>query len=143
MLLVEDNTDDERLTLRTLRKNNVMNEVVAACTGEAAVAMLERSISENAPLPSLIVLDLRLPGLTGLEVVRWVRAQPTMVSIPVVVFTTSTHPEDVRACSRAGANSYVVKPEDPNEFTEVLLNIALYWLILHQTATGILSYSMA
>ncbi len=143
VLLVEDNSDDERLTLRTLRKNNVMNEIIVACTGEDAITMLEQSLRRGSGLPSLILLDLRLPGLTGLEVVRWIRSQNSLSTVPAVVFTTSTHPDDVLACSLAGANSYVVKPTDPLEFSEVLLNIALYWLLLHETANGNLNLSMA
>ena len=138
VLLIEDNEDDERLTLRALRRNNVMNEVVVACDGQEALDYLfaqgkyaGRSASD---VPEVIVLDLNLPKVTGLEVLERIRSNPETKPIPVVVLTSSADMAQIERSYLAGANSYVQKPSDPNEFSDVVLQIAMYWLLLNRNA---------
>jgi CheY-like chemotaxis protein len=136
VLLIEDNPDDERLTLRALRKNNIMNEVVVAGDGQQALDYLFATgayESRNAlEMPALIVLDLRLPGISGLEVLQIIRADERTKLIPVVVLSCAQDPADVGACYDCGANSYIRKPVDAAEFSETVLNIGMYWLLLNQ-----------
>lgn len=132
VLLIEDNPDDERLTLRALRRNNIMNEVVVACDGEEA---LRRLFGDPAsPVPALVVLDLKLPGVSGLEVLRRVRQDPKTRTVPVVVLTASEAGPSIQAAYEAGCNSYIVKPTDPREYADVVLQIGMYWLLLNDRA---------
>lgn len=137
VLLIEDNPDDEQLTLRTLRRHNVDNEVVVAGDGKFALDYLFRQgdHEERAgdPLPELIILDLSLPGMDGIEVLRQIRQEEQTAMIPVVVLTGSDDEEKVREAYRCGANSFVVKPQNHQEFSEVILNTAMYWLLLNET----------
>lgn len=130
VLLIEDNPDDERLTLRTLRRNNIMNEVVVACDGEEALSYLFGA--DSSPVPALVVLDLKLPGLPGLEVLRRIRLDPRTRAVPVVALTSSEDRTGVLAAYAAGCNSYIVKPTDPAEYADVVLQIGMYWLLLNQ-----------
>lgn len=136
VLLIEDNEDDERLTLRALRRNNVMNEVVVACDGQEALDYLfgqgTYAGRSSADIPEVIVLDLNLPKVTGLEVLERIRSSPETRSIPVVVLTASSDQAQVERSYAAGANSYVQKPSDANEFSDVVLQIAMYWLLLNR-----------
>lgn len=141
VLLVEDNVDDERLTLRALRRNNIMNEVVVACDGEEALDYLfaqgKFEGRDSAVLPALILLDLHLPGMTGVEVLRSIRSHPTTRLTPVVVLTNSEDPQQATMCIELGANSFVRKPTDPREFAEVILQIGLYWLLLNESVPSV------
>jgi len=138
VLLIEDNTDDERLTLRALRKNNVMNEVIVACDGQEAVDYLfaeGKFVGRDVSLlPSLIILDLKLPKLSGLEVLEKIRAHASTTCVPVVVLTALEDANERRAAYEKGANSFVSKPTDPEEYSEVILQTAMYWLLLNQSA---------
>ncbi len=138
VLLIEDNTDDERLTLRALRKNNVMNEVIVACDGQEAVDYLlaeGKFVGRDVSLlPSLIILDLKLPKLSGLEVLEKIRAHASTTCVPVVVLTALEDANERRAAYEKGANSFVRKPTDPEEYSEVILQTAMYWLLLNQSA---------
>ncbi|MFN3683762.1 MAG: response regulator [Fimbriimonadaceae bacterium] len=140
VLLVEDNADDERLTLRALRKNNIMNEVVVACDGEEALDYLfgrgRHAVREHASMPAVVLLDLKLPGMTGIDVLKEIRSNPGTRLLPVVVLTNSDDPVQAAVCFEHGANSFVRKPVDPQEFSETILQIGLYWLLLNQTATN-------
>lgn len=135
VLLIEDDVDDERLTLRTLRKNNIDNEVVVACDGQEALDFLfkrgkfDGSTHAN---PSLILLDLKLPKLSGLEVLREIRSKEATRHVPVVVLTTSSDPQQIDEAYRAGANSFVRKPDDASGYSDAVLNISLYWLTLNE-----------
>lgn len=137
VLLIEDDVDDERLTLRALRKNNVNNEVVVACDGQEAIDYLFRKgkfqDAGPAALPAVIILDLKLPKLSGLEVLNRIRESETTRSIPVVVMTSSDDPTQIEAAFSAGANSFVRKPDNPADFSETVLNVSMYWLILNET----------
>lgn len=132
VLLIEDNADDERLTLRALRRNNIVNEVVVAVDGEAALDYLHGEAAGDTP--ALIVLDLRLPGLSGLDVLRKIRAHPRTRLVPVVVLTANREPDAIVHAYDAGANSYLLKPTDPVEYSEVVLQIGMYWLLLNEVA---------
>jgi len=136
ILLVEDNPKDEELTLRALRKNKISNEVTVARDGVEALDYLfargAHAGRDPLVLPQLVLLDLKLPKLDGFEVLRQVRAQETTRLLPVVILTTSNEERDRLAGYRNGANSYVRKPIDFNEFIEAVRQLGLYWLILNQ-----------
>jgi two-component system response regulator len=136
ILLVEDNPDDEVLTLRALHKNNIKNEVVVAHDGMEALDYLfgtgpyaGRDTSEK---PQVILLDLKLPKIDGLEVLRRLRADPRTKLLPVVILTSSNEEQDRLSGYDSGANSYVRKPVDFGEFIEAVRNLGLYWLILNE-----------
>jgi CheY-like chemotaxis protein len=138
ILLIEDNIDDERLTLRALRRNNIMNEVVVACDGLEALDFLygkgQYEGRDVSVMPALIALDLKLPKLSGIEVLRRIREEEVTSSIPVVVLTADDNPAKIRECYELGANSYIPKPTDPGEFSEAILQMAMYWLLLNRPA---------
>jgi two-component system, response regulator len=136
ILLVEDNADDEALTLRALKKGKVLNEVVVARDG---VEALEWLFAEGAYAgrdtrvqPQVILLDLNMPRLSGLEVLEKIRADARTRTIPVVVLTSSQQDEDVVASYTLGANSYVRKPVDFAHFTEAVGRLGVYWLLVNQ-----------
>ena len=128
ILLVEDNPDDEELTLRALRRNNIGNEVVVARDGAEAVAYFER----GGELPALVLLDLKLPKLDGLEVLRRIRADERTRLVPVVILTSSDEESDLVSGYANGANSYVKKPVDFVAFIDAVRNLGLYWLMLNE-----------
>ena len=137
ILLIEDNEDDQRLTLRALRRNNIMNEVVVACDGQEAVDYLFGTGSfagrDLSVMPAVVVLDLNLPGLSGLEVLKRIRETAETKRIPVVVLTSSEDENQIESAYAQGANSYVQKPNDPSDFSEMVLQMAMYWLLLNRT----------
>jgi CheY-like chemotaxis protein len=141
ILLIEDNTDDERLTLRALRRNNVMNEVIVACDGQEALDYLrgENKFAgrDTSLLPSLILLDLKLPKLSGVEVLRAIRANEATRLTPVVVFTASEDDAQQRECLIAGANSFVLKPSESEEYSERILELVMYWLLVHRSVENV------
>ena len=128
ILLVEDNADDEVLTLRALQKHNVGNEVVVARDGAEALAHLEKAAS----LPELVLLDLKLPKIDGLEVLKRLRAAERTRLLPIVILTSSREESDVVTGYRLGANSYVRKPVDFEHFLEAVRQLGLYWLVLNE-----------
>jgi two-component system response regulator len=136
ILLVEDNPDDVALTLRALKKNHIANEVVVARDGEEALEYLTATGRHAgravAVLPQVILLDLKLPKLGGLEVLRAIRANPQTRLLPVVVLTSSSEEPDIIASYQLGANSYIRKPVDFNQFLEAVRQLGLYWLLLNQ-----------
>lgn len=135
ILLVEDNPDDEELTMRALKKNNVANEVVVARDGAEALDYLlgngQAGGQGARELPELILLDLKLPKVDGLEVLRRMRSHPSTRRLPVVVLTSSAEEKDLLASYDLGVNSYVRKPVDFVEFTEAVRQLGLYWLVLN------------
>lgn len=137
ILLIEDNEDDQRLTLRALRRNNIMNEVVVACDGQEAIDYLFGTGSfsgrDMSIMPAVVVLDLNLPGLSGLEVLKRIRGTAETRRIPVVVLTSSEDEDQIEQAYASGANSYVQKPQDPSDFSEMVLQMAMYWLLLNRT----------
>jgi two-component system response regulator len=132
ILLVEDNPADEALTLRALRKANIANEVVVARDGVEAIEML---FSGDVPrtIPELILLDLKLPKLDGHEVLKRIREDERTRLLPVVILTTSVEDEDRVEGYRLGANSYIRKPVDFNEFSQAVVQLGLYWLVLNES----------
>jgi CheY-like chemotaxis protein len=139
ILLVEDNPNDEALVLRVLRKHNIGNEIAVARDGAEAVEYLfGRDAGSDAPLrrlPQLVLLDMKLPKLDGLEVLSRIRAEERTRSLPVVIFTSSKEERDIAASYRLGANSYVRKPVDFVEFAEAVRQVGLYWLILNEPSS--------
>lgn len=136
ILLVEDNPDDEALTLRAFQKNNIHNKVVVARDGVEALDYLfgngEPSQRNGADLPQVVLLDLKLPRVDGLEVLRRIRADERTKLLPVVILTSSREDQDVINGYRLGANSYVRKPVSFDEFLEAARSLGLYWLLLNQ-----------
>jgi two-component system response regulator len=132
ILLVEDNADDADLTLRALKKNKIMNEVVVAKDGLDALAFLF-SATEPRELPGIVLLDLRLPGVDGLEILRRIRADERTRLLPVIILTTSREQEDLLGGYRNGCNSYIRKPVDFSEFLVAVQQIGAYWLALNES----------
>jgi CheY-like chemotaxis protein len=138
ILLVEDNPDDEALTLRALKKNNITNSVVIARDGVEALDYLfcEGAYAgrDVAVMPQVILLDLKLPKVNGLEVLRRLRADPRTRLLAVVVLTSSNEERDRIDSYGLGANSYIQKPVDFAKFIEAVRQLGLYWLILNEPA---------
>jgi two-component system, response regulator len=138
ILLVEDNPDDEALTLRALKKNNIKNEVVVAHDGAEALDYLfaegPYSGRDMRVVPQVILLDLKLPKVDGFEVLRKLRADERTKRLPVVILTSSNEEQDRISGYDLGANSYVRKPVEFSNFIEAVRQLGLYWLILNQTA---------
>jgi len=132
ILLVEDNPADVEITRRALRESDAPVELIVVRDGREAIDYLLRQRTHAATatwrVPDLILLDLNLPRLTGREVLERLRATEEFRSVPVVILTTSKHPDDVRALYAAGANTYIEKPPDFKHFVEVLRTIRHYWL---------------
>lgn len=131
ILLVEDNPDDELLTLRALESNNIQNKVVVARNGAEALDYLLGN--DGNDLPAVMLLDLKLPKLDGLEVLRQVRADERTRMLPVVILTSSAEEQDLIQGYRLGCNSYVRKPVDFDQFLSAARQLGLYWLLLNQT----------
>lgn len=131
ILLVEDNPVDLDLTLRAFAKHKLTNEIQVARDGEEAVAWLPRW-EAGEPLPLVILLDLKLPMIDGLEVLRQIKSHPKLAVIPVVVLTSSSEDRDMQAAYKLGANSYIVKPVNFDKFIEVAAHIELYWAVLNE-----------
>jgi CheY-like chemotaxis protein len=136
ILLVEDNPDDEELMLRVLRKHNIANEVVVARDGAEALEYLfgtgQYAGRDVRQQPQVVLLDLKLPKLDGLEVLRQVRAEPLTQTLPIVILTSSMEEEDRIRGYALGANSYVRKPVDFHQFTEAVRQLGVYWLLLNE-----------
>jgi len=134
ILLVEDNPDDEELTVVALKKSHIANEVVVARDGEEALDYLFATGPHEGStfIPAVILLDLKLPKIDGLEVLRRLRAHERTRRIPVVILTSSKEQEDVVEGYSLGANSYVRKPVDFDQFLEASRQLGLYWLVLNE-----------
>ncbi|HET6603016.1 MAG TPA: response regulator [Xanthomonadaceae bacterium] len=129
ILLVEDNPDDALLTQRAFRRNHIANEIVLARDGVEALELL---FADGAELPAVVLLDLKLPRLDGLEVLRRIRADPRTALLPVVILTSSREEQDVVGSYRLGANSYVRKPVDFDQFVAAAQQLGLYWLLFNE-----------
>ena len=138
ILLVEDNPRDEALTMRALSKCNLANDVVVARDGVEALDYLfgEPADGIPRPLPQLILLDLKLPKVDGLDVLKEVREHERTRRLPVVVFTSSSEQEDIIKSFDRGANSYVRKPVDFEQFLDATKQLGLYWLVLNEAPTA-------
>jgi CheY-like chemotaxis protein len=132
ILVVEDNPDHVELILKALRNNNVLNEVYVVTSGEEATDFLhQQGAHVDKPRPGLILLDIKLPGMDGIEFLRRVKADPKFQSIPIVVLTTSGSEEEIAESYRCGANSYIVKPVDFEQFIKVIKELKLYWMVVN------------
>jgi len=136
ILLVEDNPHDAELTLRALKKNNLANSITLVADGEEALdfifargAYSERKVEQ---IPKVVILDLKLPKVDGLEVLRGMKGDPRTRVIPVVVLTSSKEESDIVESYRLGVNSYIVKPVDFDKFVAAVKDLGLYWLLLNQ-----------
>ena len=136
ILLVEDNPDDEALTLRALKQNHVINQVVVARDGAEALDYLfckgQYAGRDPCMLPAVILLDLKLPKVDGLEVLKRLRADPRTALAPVVILTSSREERDLLASYQLGANSYIRKPVDFHQFNEAVRQLGIYWLVLNE-----------
>jgi two-component system response regulator len=132
ILLVEDNPDDEALTLRALKKNNIMNEVTVARDGQQALDYFFDAGASTRPMPAVVLLDLKLPKIDGLEVLRRIRADQRTCLQPIVILTSSCEEQDIVNGYRLGANSYIRKPVDFTQFMEAVRQLGLYWLVLNE-----------
>ena len=136
ILLVEDNADDEALTKRAFKKNNVMNRVVVARDGVEALDYLfgtgAHAGRDLSVMPTLVLLDLKLPKIDGLEVLRRLRADSRTKLVPVVVLTSSKEEQDLAQSYSIGVNSYIRKPVDFEQFMDAVRHLGLYWLVLNE-----------
>jgi len=131
ILLVEDNPDDEALTLRALKDNHILNQLTIAHNGAEA---LEHLFIDGVTPPGLILLDLNLPKVDGLEVLSRIRADERTRFIPVVILTSSKQEEDILASYRGGANAYIRKPVKFSDFTQAVKTLGVFWLLMNQAA---------
>jgi hypothetical protein len=130
ILLVEDNPMDVDFALQAMTEHNVVNPIVVCRDGEEAVRyMTEHQDADDAYLPVVVLLDLRLPKVDGIEVLRWARAHPVWKRVPVVVVTTSRENSDISSAYEIGVSSYIVKPVEFASFAEVVKTIKVYWLL--------------
>jgi two-component system response regulator len=138
VLIVEDNLNDAELTIRTLKKNNLANKIYHAKDGEEALDFLfaqgnySHRIVENAP--KVILLDLKMPKVNGIEVLKALKVDARTNKIPIVILTSSKEDPDIQECYRLGVNGYVVKPVNFDDFSKAIANVGLYWLLTNQTS---------
>ncbi len=136
ILLVEDNPNDEELTLRALRKANIANQVAIARDGQEALDFLfatGKYAGREPTMPAVVLLDLKLPKLDGIDVLQRIRADPRTKLIPVVVLTSSSEDEDMVRSYQSGANSYVRKPIEFSAFANAVTQLGMYWVLINQT----------
>ena len=139
LLLVEDNLHDAEMTIRQLRKSNMANNLIHVKDGEEALAFIfgtgkfEGQTIPNTH-PRLILLDIQMPKINGIEVLQKIKSDPATRAIPVVMLTSSREDPDIQKCYALGANSYIIKPVNFERFTEAIRNLGFYWLLLNQPA---------
>ena len=136
ILLIEDNADDEALTIRAFQKNNIRNEIIVARDGAEALDFLfgkgAHANRDTSQLPQVVLLDLKLPKVDGLEVLKRIRGDQRTALLPVVILTSSKEQQDIINGYRLGCNSYVRKPVDFDQFIEAARQLGLYWLLLNE-----------
>lgn len=134
ILLIEDNPDDEALTLRALKNNHILNDVTIAQDGQEALDYFFGKDADTNPTPAVVLLDLKLPKVDGLEVLRRIRSDARTSLQPIVILTSSREEQDLVNGYRLGANSYIRKPVDFTQFMEAIRQLGLYWLVLNEAA---------
>ena len=138
IILVEDNLSDADLVIRSLKKNNILNPIIHLEDGQKALDYIfsegEWAHRKDPLLPRVILLDLKMPKVSGIEVLQKLKANEETRKIPVVVLTSSKEDPDIKECYRLGVNSYVVKPVEFDDFVKVVSHLGLYWLIINQPA---------
>lgn len=132
VLLVEDNPDEARLTIRALKKNNLVKNLLHLSDGEEAIRYFLPE--EKNPLPRLILLDLKMPRVDGIGVLRKIKSSEQLKMLPVIMLTSSKEEKDVVESYRLGVNAYIVKPVDSEKFTEAIKTIGLFWLEMNVTS---------
>ena len=132
ILLVEDDPDHEALAIRALRKANVANEITVARDGAEAITYMQEILAGTRNPPQLVLLDLKLPKVDGLEVLRNIRASDKTALLPVVVLTSSDEERDIVSSYRLGVNSYIRKPVNFTDFAEATRQLGMYWLVLNE-----------
>lgn len=133
ILLVEDNPDDELLAVRALKRHNVVNQIEVVRDGQQALDYL---LSDSRPLPALVLLDLKLPKVSGLEVLQRLRQNARTAILPVVMLTTSKEDQDLLNSYRSGCNSYIRKPVNFEEFVTAMMHLKVYWLAINEPPPG-------
>jgi len=140
ILLVEDNTDDVLLTLRALQRANILNEVIVTRDGHEAYEYLASQGKDagcnNTDMPVLVLLDLKMPRMGGLELLERIRSMQELKLLPVVILTSSKEDQDIFESYKLGANSYIQKPVDFDQFVQAIKTIGLYWLVLNVSPHG-------
>jgi len=138
IVLVEDNPDDAELTIRALKKNNIFNSLIHLKDGAEALEFLSCTgkFSDRSPNvnPKIILLDLKMPKVNGIEVLRRIKSDEQTRSIPVVVLTSSKEDPDVQTCYQLGVNSYIVKPVGFENFTKAVSELGMYWILLNHNS---------
>lgn len=140
ILLVEDNIDDAELTIRELKKHSMANNLIHVTDGEQALDLIFGSAefsgtADNVRRPKLILLDIQMPKLNGIEVLKRIKGDERTHLTPVVILTSSREDPDIKMCYELGANSYIVKPVNFEKFAEAIRNLGFYWLLLNQPPT--------
>jgi two-component system, response regulator len=138
ILLVEDDPDDRELSIRALRTSGLVNHIDVATDGANALEFLFGGGPGGSPphVPKLILLDLKLPRVSGIEVLRRIKGDPELRAVPVVILTSSREARDLEECYALGANSYIVKPVDFKQFVESICSLGMYWLVLNEAQVG-------
>lgn len=129
ILLVDDNIDDIDLTILAFKKNNITNEIQTAMNGEEAISLLH---ADNSELPSIVLMDINMPKMNGLEALKKIRSHPKTAALPVVILTSSKEDQDIIDGYGNGANSYIRKPVDFVNFVEAIKQLGMYWLLLNE-----------
>jgi len=132
ILLVDDNIDDIDLTILALKKNNIMNVVEVAKNGEEAIELLHAEENQLKPLPSIVLMDINMPKMNGLEALKRIRSHPRTSALPVVILTSSKEEQDIIDGYGNGANSYIRKPVDFLNFVDAVKQLGVYWLLLNE-----------
>lgn len=134
ILLVEDNIDDIDLTMLAFKKNKICNQIKVAMNAEQALELLHGDDHASEPLPTVVLMDINMPGMSGLEALKLIRKHPRTQLLPVVILTSSKEDQDIVEGYGSGANSYIRKPVDFNEFTQAVRQLGMYWLLLNEPA---------
>jgi two-component system response regulator len=136
ILLVEDNPDDAALAIRALKKQNLANKLIHLKNGVEAIEFIfgknEESVLSPENQPRVILLDLKMPKIDGMEVLAKVKSDPRTKSIPVVILTSSAEDPDIKKCYELGANSYIVKPVEFDNFSKTVVDLGFYWMLMNQ-----------